>query len=58
LENELTSAEKEKSLFTENQLELLTYEASIAQQITYDRKKDYFFLIDNYLQELISPSNF
>lgn len=39
-------------------LELLTYRASIAEQITYDRKNDYFLLIHNYLTRSILPSEF
>jgi hypothetical protein len=50
-----------KSLFSENRcefIELLDYGTTVERQIKYDRKNDYFLLIDNYLQKLISLSNF
>ena len=39
-------------------LELVTYEASIAYQIGYNRKNDYFILIYNYLSQIITPYEF
>ena len=39
-------------------MELLNYRASIEEQITYDRKKDYFLLINKYLSQFITPSEF
>jgi hypothetical protein len=39
-------------------LELLAYQASVAWQISYNRKKDYFILIDEYLSRIISPDEF
>ena len=39
-------------------LELLSFKASVAQQICYNRKKDYFLLIDEYLSRVISPYEF
>jgi hypothetical protein len=52
---------KNKSLFSENRsefLELLDYKANVEQQIIYNRKNDYFLLINNYLKQLITPSEF
>ena len=46
------------SFFNENNLELLSYRASVTRQIKYDRKKDYFLLIHKYLTRLILPSEF
>jgi hypothetical protein len=39
-------------------LELLSYKASVSQQISYTRKKDYFTLIDGYLSGIIPPYKF
>ena len=39
-------------------LELLSLKASVAQQISYNRKKDYYILIDQYLSQIIPPSEF
>ena len=39
-------------------LELLSFKASVAQQMRYNRKEDYFFLIDEYLSRVISPYEF
>jgi hypothetical protein len=39
-------------------LELLSYKASVSQQISYTRKKDYFTLIDGYLSGIITNYNF
>jgi hypothetical protein len=39
-------------------LELLSYRASVEEQISYNRKKDYFLLIHKYLTRLILPSEF
>lgn len=39
-------------------LELLSFKVSVAQQICYNRKKDYFLLIDEYLSRVISPYEF
>lgn len=33
--------------------ELLSFKASVAQQICYNRKKDYFIVIDEYLSLII-----
>ena len=38
--------------------ELLSFKASVAQQLCYNRKKDYFILIDEYLSRIIPPSEF
>ena len=46
------------SLLDEKNLELLTYRASVTNQINYDRKKDYFLLIHKYLTRLILPYEF
>lgn len=48
-------------LFSKNRSEylgLLNYQASVEQQITYNRKNDYFLLINKYLNQLITPSEF
>ena len=39
-------------------LELLSLQASVAQQMYYNRKKDYFILIDQYLSRIIPPYEF
>ena len=39
-------------------LELLSFKASVAQQMCYNRKKDYFLLIDEYLSRVILPYEF
>ena len=39
-------------------LELLRLKASVTQQMRYNRKKDYFSLIDKYLSQIISPYEF
>ena len=39
-------------------LELVTYKASISEQIHYNRKKDYFLLIHEYLSRVITPYKF
>jgi hypothetical protein len=39
-------------------LELVTYEASVAKQIWYNRKKDYFIVIHEYLSQIITPYEF
>ena len=38
--------------------ELLSFRASVAQQMCYNRKKDYFILIDEYLSRIIPPDEF
>ncbi len=38
--------------------ELLSFKASVAQQMCYNRKKDYFILIDEYLSRIIPPYEF
>ena len=38
--------------------ELLSFKASVAQQMCYNRKKDYFILIDKYLSQIITPYEF
>ena len=38
--------------------ELLSFKASVQQQICYNRKKDYFILIDEYLSRIIPPYEF
>ncbi len=38
--------------------EFLSYSASVEMQICYDRKKDYFILIHEYLSRSISPCEF
>ena len=37
---------------------LLTYQATVEQQITYNRKTNYFLLIDEYLTQIITPDKF
>ena len=39
-------------------LEFLDYRASIERQISYNRRNDYFFLIDQYLSRRIKPYEF
>ena len=45
-------------VFNENFLELLTYTASVVEQIKYNRKNDYFLLIHQYLSRVIPPYEF
>ena len=52
---------QKKSLLHENEskfFELLTYKASIQQQMIYNRKNDYFLLLDKYLNQLITAFEF
>ena len=37
---------------------LLSFKATVAQQMCYNRKKDYFILIDKYLSQIITPYEF
>ena len=39
-------------------VELLNYKASVANQLSYNRKKDYFILIDKYLNRIITLDEF
>lgn len=52
------SYENSYSFFDEKKLQLLSYEVSVIDQITYDRKAEYFLLIQNYLTGLIHPFEF
>ena len=52
----LKSEENGEILFLD--FELVSYKASIMEQIYYNRKKDYFLLIKEYLNQSISPSRF
>ena len=38
--------------------DLVSYEASISEQIAYNRKQDYFILIHQYLTQAITPHDF
>jgi hypothetical protein len=46
------------SLLDETFLELLTYQASIGCQISYNQKENYFSLIEKYLSRVMTPSEF
>ena len=46
------------SLLDETFLELLTYQASIGGQISYNQKENYFSLIEQYLSRVIEPHEF
>ena len=46
------------SLFDKTFLELLSYKANIEDQISYNRKENYFSLIDKYLSRVIAPHEF
>ncbi len=46
------------SFFSSLHLELLGFNASVGQQLCYNRKKDYFILIDKYLSRIIPPDEF
>ena len=46
------------SLLDETFLELLTYQASIEGQISYNQKENYFLLIEKYLNRVITPREF
>lgn len=48
----------EISLLDENFLKLLDYGASVYHQICYNQKEDYFLLIEEYLNQVISPNDF
>lgn len=54
---ELLELEKNKKI-TFLDLELVTYKASIKCQISYDRKEDYFSLIEKYLRRNITGYEF
>lgn len=61
LAKETALVKKKKSLLTENRpeyFELLDYRASIEEQMNYNRRNDYFLLIDKYLNQLITPFDF
>ena len=49
---------KQKGEISFLDLELLSLQASVQQQMCYNRKKDYFILIDKYLSQIISSSEF
>lgn len=49
---------EEKGVISFLNLELVTYEASVANQIRYNRKNDYFILIYEYLNQIITPYEF
>jgi len=56
-EDSLTN--KTKDLFADPIfLELLSFESSVATQVFYNHKKNYFALLQNYLNETISPNLF
>ena len=38
--------------------ELLSFKATVVKQMCYNRKKDYFILIDEYLSRIITPYEF
>ncbi len=44
--------------FDKNSIKLLTYQASVNKQITYNRKADYFLLIHEYLTRVITLYEF
>lgn len=46
------------SLLDANFLELLDYSTSVSFQLTYDRRKDYFLLIEKYLNKTLSLIEF
>ncbi len=51
--------EESKFLFDEpDYLELLDFEASVEEQSMYNRRNDYFLLIDKYLNQLITSFRF
>jgi hypothetical protein len=61
LAKETALVKKKKSLLTENRpeyFELLDSRASIEEQMNYNRRNDYFLLIDKYLNQLITPFDF
>ena len=61
VEKETALVNEKKVLFYENRsefIELLKYQASVEVQISYNRKNDYFLLINKYLNQLITPSEF
>lgn len=49
---------EEKGVISFLNLELVTYEASVANQIRYNRKNDYFIVIYEYLNQIITPYEF
>lgn len=61
IEKETALINQKKWLFYENYsefIELLNYQASVEQQINYNRKNDYLLLIEKYLSHLITSSEF
>ena len=47
-----------QDLVETDQLQLFSYVALIEQQISYNRKEEYFSLIKNYLAKKINPNTF
>jgi hypothetical protein len=61
LEKEKDLGQQNKSLIFENRdefIELLSYDADVKSQISYERKKDYFRLISKYIQRSVTPEIF
>ena len=57
---ELLRLEKEGKIlpFEKDFIELLGYSATVTDQVCYNRKKDYFLLIQEYLSQIILPDDF
>ena len=49
---------KERGEISSFNSELVSLGASVQDQIIYNRKKEYFILIDNYLSRVIAPHDF
>jgi hypothetical protein len=61
LEKEKRLSQQSNSLIFENKdefIELLSYGARVENQISYERKKEYYSLISQYIEKVVTPPIF
>lgn len=61
LEKETRLSQQNNSLIFENKdefIELLSYGARVKNQISYERKEDYYYLISQYIEKVVTPPIF
>jgi hypothetical protein len=61
LEKEKRLSQQSKSLIFENKdefIELLSYGARVEDQISYEQKREYYSLISEYIEKVITPQLF
>ena len=61
LEKEKSLSQQNKSLIFENNdefIELLSYGARVKNQISYERKQDYYSLLSKYIEKIVNPRIF